>query len=120
MIDERVSKWSGERSCRAAVESLVAVGIPASPVVDGHGVRPHPQLAHRRFFQTLSHPEAGDVDYPILPMTFSAFGTELFSRAAPTLGEHNEEVLGGELGLSADELEELAADQIIGTKPSFL
>jgi len=119
-IDEQLSKWSGDRSCQEAVELLVTAGIPASPVVDGHGVRPHPQLIHRHFYQTLEHPEAGNVDYPVLPMQFSAFGRKLFASAPPTLGQHNMEVLGGDLGLSADELAELEADQIIGTKPSFL
>jgi len=119
-IDQMVSKWAAERSCDDAVELLVAAGIPASPVANSHGVRPHPQLAHRHFFQTLEHPEAGNVDYPVLPMQFSAFGSELFHSAPPTLGEHNGEVLGGELGLGAEELAELEGEQIIGTKPSFL
>jgi len=36
---------------------------------------------------------------------------------APTLGEHNAEVLGGLLGLSADELSDLEARGIIGLRP---
>jgi len=119
-IDERIARWSGERACDACVERLVAAGIPASAVVDGHGVRPHPQLEHRRFFQTLEHPEAGRVDYPVLPMRFSALGPDLYRSPPPTLGQHNEEVLGGELGLSGEELAELARDGILGTRPSFL
>jgi len=35
------------------------------------------------------------------------------SKAAPTLGEHNSEILGGELGFSAEELGQLRACQII-------
>ncbi len=34
----------------------------------------------------------------------------------PTLGEHNREILGGILGLSNGEIEELARDGIIGTE----
>ena len=34
----------------------------------------------------------------------------------PTLGEHNREVLGGMLGLSDAELEQLTGDGIIGTE----
>jgi len=60
------------------------------------------------------------VDYPVLPMRFSALGPELHRSPPPTLGEHNVEVLGGELGLSAQELEELEAQKIIGTRPAFL
>ena len=36
------------------------------------------------------------------------------------MGEHDHEVLGGELGLSADELDRLTAAGIIGTAPSGL
>jgi len=35
------------------------------------------------------------------------------SKAAPTLGEHNSEIIGGELGLSAEELGLLRASQVI-------
>jgi crotonobetainyl-CoA:carnitine CoA-transferase CaiB-like acyl-CoA transferase len=38
-------------------------------------------------------------------------------RPAPTLGQHNEEVLGGELGLTSDQLTALAERRVIGTQP---
>ena len=40
-----------------------------------------------------------------------------FERPAPRLGEHNDEVLGGLLGLDAATLARLAREQIIGTRP---
>jgi crotonobetainyl-CoA:carnitine CoA-transferase CaiB-like acyl-CoA transferase len=41
-------------------------------------------------------------------------------RPAPALGEHNDEVLGGELGLSAEELTRLRESQVIGDWPAGL
>lgn len=120
VIDEQIGKWSAALSCEDAVERLIEAGVPASAVANGHAVRPHPQLEHRRFYQTLTHPEVGDVDYPVLPMEFSGLGPDRFLTPAPTLGEHNEEVLVRELGMSEEEFAELVADQIVGTKPSFL
>jgi len=38
-------------------------------------------------------------------------------RPAPLLGEHNEYVLGDLLGMSREEIQELADDQIIGNTP---
>ena len=35
------------------------------------------------------------------------------------MGQHNHEVLG-EIGLSADEIAQLEADEVIGTKPTGL
>jgi crotonobetainyl-CoA:carnitine CoA-transferase CaiB-like acyl-CoA transferase len=43
--------------------------------------------------------------------------TRWLRRAAPTLGQHNADVLGGELGLSDAELGALAAAGIIGETP---
>jgi crotonobetainyl-CoA:carnitine CoA-transferase CaiB-like acyl-CoA transferase len=120
LVDAELSKWFLARSCSESVELLINAGIPASQVVDGHSVRPHPQLEHREFFQTLDHPETGPVDYPVLPMKFSGLGSKLHRRPPPTLGQHNEEVLVGELGMSDDELEELRELKTIGTRPSFL
>jgi crotonobetainyl-CoA:carnitine CoA-transferase CaiB-like acyl-CoA transferase len=39
---------------------------------------------------------------------------------APTLGEHNAQVLGGLLGIGADELRALEADGVTGTRPRGL
>jgi crotonobetainyl-CoA:carnitine CoA-transferase CaiB-like acyl-CoA transferase len=39
---------------------------------------------------------------------------------APRIGEHNARVIGGLLGLGADELRALDADGVIGTRPRGL
>jgi crotonobetainyl-CoA:carnitine CoA-transferase CaiB-like acyl-CoA transferase len=119
-IDRGLAAWLAGRGADAAVAELVAAGVPASRVVNAHRVMPHPQLEHRRFFQTLEHPVTGPTRYPGLPMRFSALGGALHRSPAPTLGQHNAELLGGELGLSRAELEELRAKQVIGERPSFL
>jgi crotonobetainyl-CoA:carnitine CoA-transferase CaiB-like acyl-CoA transferase len=98
----------------------VAAGIPAHALVDAQRVMPNPQLEHRRFFQTLVHPVTGETRYPGLPMRFSALGPHLHRSPPPTLGQHNAEILGGELGLSADELDRLREAQIIGERPTFM
>jgi crotonobetainyl-CoA:carnitine CoA-transferase CaiB-like acyl-CoA transferase len=38
-------------------------------------------------------------------------------RPAPLLGEHNDYILGELLGMSPEEIQSLADDQIIGTTP---
>jgi crotonobetainyl-CoA:carnitine CoA-transferase CaiB-like acyl-CoA transferase len=41
-------------------------------------------------------------------------------RPAPTLGQHNTEVLGHELGIGTDKLAELEREGVIGTRPAGL
>jgi len=81
---------------------------------------PHPQLEARHFFQTLKHPHTGATRYPSFPAWLTAFERELHRGPPPTLGQHNREILQGELGLTDEELESLEAEQVIGTRPSFL
>ena len=81
---------------------------------------PNPQLEARRFFQTMKHPFTGETRYPGFPAVFSAFERDLHRTPPPTLGQHNREVLQGELGLDDREFERLEEEGIIGTRPDFL
>lgn len=118
LIDAAVESWLSSLSRDDAVDRLIAAGIPAQAVRNGHDRTPHPQLSHRDFFQRMNHPVTGDTRYPGLPMDFSGLPRQLHSGPPPTLGQHNEEVLGGVLGLSADALEELKKRQVIGMRPA--
>lgn len=63
------------------------------------------QLASREFFVTIDHPRTGPLAYPGAPFKMSA--TPHRVGRAPTLGEHNQEMYGGMLGLGADDLTRL-------------
>ncbi len=69
---------------------------------------------------TSHHPVTGPTRYPGLPMRFGNLPRALHRRPAPTLGQHNDEVLGNELGLSEEEIEALREAEVIGVKPPFM
>lgn len=70
------------------------------------------QLAARGFFDEADHPIAGRLRYP--GRTFETTeGGFSFCRRPPLLGEHNEEILRGELGYGAAELEAVARSATI-------
>jgi crotonobetainyl-CoA:carnitine CoA-transferase CaiB-like acyl-CoA transferase len=77
------------------------------------------QLLDRGFFERLEHPDAGWQHYAGLPFRPSPAHGWCHS-PPPTLGQHNDEVLGGELGLPPSELDELRRRQVIGDRPQGL
>ena len=119
-IDAGLAAWCAQRSAGEVARALGEAGIPAAELVNAHYLMPNPQLEARSFFETLEHPVTGKTRYPGLPMRFSSLRAELHRRPPPTLGQHNEEVLCRELGLTRDEVEALAEAKVIGTRPSFM
>ena len=63
--------------------------------------------------RTLDHPVIGPSRYATLPFRSSRGPDRFHQRAAPLLGEHNDELLA-ELGLTRAEIDELEAAGIIG------
>jgi crotonobetainyl-CoA:carnitine CoA-transferase CaiB-like acyl-CoA transferase len=79
------------------------------PVHTARDLLAHPQLTARNFFQALEHPDLGEtLCYPGAPYQLSRTPCQL-RRRAPLIGEHNEAIYGGELGLSSAELAVLMA-----------
>ncbi len=119
-IDEGIAAWCAERTAEEAAESLLSAGVPASPLLNGHFVVPNEQLAARGFFNEVAHPFTGLTRYPGYPTCFSAWDPADCRTPAPTLGQHNDEILGDELGVSDAERERLREAGVIGTRPAWM
>jgi len=120
MLVARIAAWVGTRSRDEVLRAMLAEGVPASASVNNHGLMPNAQLEARRFFQTMNHPDTGETRYPGFPTSFGALERDLHRSPPPTLGQHNREILQGELGVDEREIERLEAEQVIGTRPSFM
>jgi crotonobetainyl-CoA:carnitine CoA-transferase CaiB-like acyl-CoA transferase len=72
-----------------------------------------PQLAHRRFFRPLEHPEMGEVPYEGHQYTISGYDNGPI-RPAPCLGEHTWEVLTDVLGLSEERATDILSSGACG------
>jgi benzylsuccinate CoA-transferase BbsF subunit len=79
------------------------LGVEAVPVADFADVFADPQLAHREHFVALLHPFMGEGRYERNGFRLSDAPSG-YERAGPTLGQDNDELLSGVLGLSADEI----------------
>jgi len=112
--EETLAGWIAERPAAEATDAVLAAGVPASVVLTVPAMLSEPQLVSRDYYQPLTHPLVGEVPYPGWPMSFSAGVPEHHRWVAPTLGQDNDEVLGGRLGLSPEALAALRAEKVIG------
>ncbi len=116
-FDEVLAAWCATRPLLETVELLAAHGVPAAAVSGSRTSDRNPQVSARGFFVDVDHPVIGTHRIPSFPVVFGRQPAARFARPAPLLGEHNEDVLGGLLGCTPDELAALEADRIIGTRP---
>ena len=73
-------------------------------------------MKSRGFHEPLTRQAVGTLQLPSLP--FRSANTQRWLRdPAPTLGEHNHDVLVNDLGLSEDEYQTLIAEHVIGRRP---
>lgn len=116
-IDAELAAWCVERPAAETAELLCAAGVPAAAVVLPYETRLNPQLQARGFFEPLQHPVVGAVLQEGWPVRFSG-GPQRFHRGpAPTLGQHNREILSALLGMAEGEIDELEAAGVIGSRP---
>ncbi len=119
-IDERLRDWTREHERADIVTDLRAVGIPASEVADPcRLLETNPQLRARGYFEAPEHPVVGAMPLASLPFRYASIDRWL-RMSAPTIGQHNEPVLCGILGLSRGELRDLEAEGVIGSRPEGL
>ena len=90
---------------------LQRAGLTAAPSREARDLYADLHLRARGAFVNVTHPELGELELVAPPWRMS--GLEMPARPAPGLGEHNQEVLGNLLGLSAEELDDLRRDGVL-------
>jgi crotonobetainyl-CoA:carnitine CoA-transferase CaiB-like acyl-CoA transferase len=97
--DSRFAKNPDRVTNREALDALIAQALKR-------------ELSAAWMVRTVKHPKVGDLKMVGMPFRFSDT-PEAIRRAPPLLGQHTEEVLGAELGLSAERIAQLRADKVI-------
>jgi crotonobetainyl-CoA:carnitine CoA-transferase CaiB-like acyl-CoA transferase len=113
-LDAALAAWCAEQPAADVVERLWSAGVPVAPVVHPSEQLGFEQLAARRFFETVEHPISGEAVHVTFPFRFPGEEGPVHRRAAPTLGQHNDEVLRDILGLSDAEIAGLREAGVIG------
>jgi crotonobetainyl-CoA:carnitine CoA-transferase CaiB-like acyl-CoA transferase len=102
-IDSALERWTRAHEPHGLMRRLQDQGIIAAVVSDARDLVEDPHLAARDAWARIDHPDVGPRMYPGTPIRLS--GTPVRYRLpAPTFGQHNEEILQGELGFSAEEV----------------
>jgi crotonobetainyl-CoA:carnitine CoA-transferase CaiB-like acyl-CoA transferase len=114
-IDDQLRTWTETRPADETADELCAAGVPAADVIPGRDVVHNPQLRHRGLFETLPHRVTGEHALPTLPFRFGRVKRWL-PGPAPTIGQHNDEVLT-EIGVADEEIDSLRAAGVIGERP---
>jgi crotonobetainyl-CoA:carnitine CoA-transferase CaiB-like acyl-CoA transferase len=115
-FEARLRDWTITQPAFNLMSSLQAKGIPAAATHSAGTLINDAQLTARGFWQWLERPVVGNQPNPSPPYRSRETPIRL-STPAPTLGQHNAEVLGGILGLDEQELTDLEANGIIGQRP---
>ncbi len=114
VIRPAVEAWAADKSRVEACEAMSAAGIAAGPCFRDDEVVHDPHVAARNMLVEM--PRTDGVAEPVLipgnpvKLTQVAQGPET---RVPWLGEHTDEVLTAELGLSPDQLAALREDGVI-------
>jgi len=111
-VEDLVMAWTSRRAPEDVATTLQELGIEAVPVADLGDASADPQLHHRHHFVTLEHPCMGECGYEHNGFRLSDAPAG-FTRPSPTLGEHNEYVLGEVLGLSGAEQARLLDEGVL-------
>lgn len=104
--------WVKDQTIMDLYHTAQSRRVPIAPVSTMGDLFSNEHLKARGFFATIDHPATGPLQYPGPLYKFSLTPWEI-RRPAPLLGQHNEDIYGGRLGMSQQQLAELKAVQVI-------
>jgi benzylsuccinate CoA-transferase BbsF subunit len=113
-IDDVLAGWTAQRPAAEVATELQRAGVAACPAMTNRDLVEDPHLAARGFIAEWDQPDVGIMRFPGFPVHFERLPVTL--RHAPSLGEHNEEVLRA-LGRNDAQLAALAAAGAIADEP---
>ncbi|MCP5199906.1 MAG: CoA transferase [Gammaproteobacteria bacterium] len=110
---ELIESWMrGFADDEAVIAALEAHRVPCAPVMDPVDAIQHPYFRERGMVREIEDPVMGPLTVPGFPLRFSA-QPERLDLVAPTLGQHNAEVLERVLGYDAERIRALSAAGVL-------
>jgi crotonobetainyl-CoA:carnitine CoA-transferase CaiB-like acyl-CoA transferase len=118
-LDALIESWTAEQDKYEAFHLLQRAGVTAAPVLSGKDALLDPHFRERGQFDVVDQPHMGK--RPVQRHLAAKFETFVADAGgpAPTLGQHNHEVLSGLLGMSDEEIAALEEEKVIATRPNI-
>jgi crotonobetainyl-CoA:carnitine CoA-transferase CaiB-like acyl-CoA transferase len=111
-VDAMIAEAFARDTADAWLARLKAAGVPCGRINSVAEALADPQTQARAMIETLEHASIGALKMLGIPFKFS--DTPASARCAPpTLGQHTDEVLTGELGLDAAAIAQLRQDKVV-------
>jgi formyl-CoA transferase len=110
-VFQLIEEWTAQHGKWEVLEKLNAHNVPCGPILSTRELIADDSLAANDMIVTVDHPERGEFKTVGCPLKLSDSPVEV--EPSPLLGEHNEEIYGGVLGLPSDEVAALAANGVI-------
>ena len=105
-LNDLISQWTREEDAEKLMHRLQASRIHAAAVRSMRELFSDPQIASRHVWQKQGHPEMGEHHYRMGSFQLAEAPGRV-RKPAPCLGEHNEEIFCGWLGLAPERYREL-------------
>jgi benzylsuccinate CoA-transferase BbsF subunit len=112
VLEQLVNAWTQARSADEATQRLQQAGIPSYPSLDGKDMLANPQVAARKNFVELEHPEVGKRRHLGIPWKMSGTPCEV-KRPAPCMGQDTDYVLEQVLGLGKAEIAAFRSKEVL-------
>jgi crotonobetainyl-CoA:carnitine CoA-transferase CaiB-like acyl-CoA transferase len=106
-IEREIEQWTASRSAEQVQDELIARGIAAHVVSNADDIHNDPQFRHRDHYVTVRHPELGEIIVENSRFRLSRTPAQI-TRPGPVYGQDADFVLSQILGLSSDEITDLA------------
>jgi len=111
-LDDLIARALKKGKTADWIAKLRAVGVPCGPINTVAEALTDPHTLARELVRTVRHPTAGEIKMVGIPFRLNDTPASI-RRAPPLLGQHTDEVLGGELGISAARIAQLRAEEVI-------
>ena len=112
LIDGLINEALAGDDADAWLDKLMAVGVPCGKINSVAEALDDPHTLARDMIATAEHPTIGALKMLGIPFKFSDTACSV-RRAPPTLGQHSDEILAGELGLDEKAIAELRRDKVV-------